>query len=145
MIILMVFAIIDIFMLFFQLIALIQLGSDYPGLGYGQIGPAIIRLILTIIIVSLISKWLKSADTSADRILLMKAMKFGIINGVIFMVQGIIVICVAYNDYDSQGQGQIIGEVIGGFINALLNLWYFNSAKQFYTEKLKVERGGALI
>ena len=145
MIILMVFGIIDVILLFINLINYATLSAEYPSLYWGQFGGTIPNLILNSIRVALIGKWLGSPDRAFDRILLIKAMRLGCAIAIYMMVYNLILIITSYNDFTEQARGQLIGGIIGGLIGLVLQIWYLQSARQFYAERYKSENGGQMI
>ena len=77
--------------------------------------------------------------------LLIRAMRLGVIMVIYLMVYSLIMIITNYNNFNQQGQSLLIGQIVGGFIGLLIQLWYLDSAKKYYAERLKAEGGGALI
>ena len=139
MIIMLVWRIVGALFLIVEWMQFYQVAQSFPVTGYGEIAGTVPSFISQLIIAWQIQSWLGSRDTSTDRLLLVKAMKLGIVNDLLLSGVYLAVVVFDFDKFNMQDQDRIMGALVGRSLGVCLNMWYVHTAKLFYTEKAKFE------
>ena len=128
--------------LILDIIALVNLFSYTGGFVYGGASLNIVTMLIILAQSVLIIMWMNSKDRAVDRLLLVRAMRVGLLASVLGIVYSVIVMTNMPKTEGVDSNQLILSSIIGGALNFLLCIWWHQSAMQFHAEKVKVERGG---
>ena len=133
--------VLNLISLILGIIGLVGLFSYSGGYVYGAASVNIVSMIILLGESILIIMWMASKDRAVDRLLLVRAMRIGMVGSILGVIYSIIILTNMPKNTGADGSQLAMSTVISAALNFLLYLWWHNSAVQFHQEKVKVERG----